>query len=445
MHSQTDLHTPHTNPIEPKNPTHTPPSPSPPATKRSAEDIQFGNQQNPPVSLLDDNALPGAFPSSETSETTAEGARPRRPRKPPRRSTRRRPSRRPTASPWSETSRRWRWRAGGPSMARGASGLPARDSTCLHWSPPSPSGGRPSSPPPAALGRWPPHPPAAHADPRKSQQVSPARAGVRGNRHKRDLRPLTRRPRDLASNVNLDNLLRNVDVVELLGLLSRGGAQGGPVGAGPVGAGAVGAGPRARNHQLGFGTLSYAPMTPAVPTSSPNKTSLSLLQEVILLIKSSTFFTNEYFFSPFLPYPLTPALIPPFLPSSLPLLPIFSVLSPLLFPLLPSFLLPSLPLSLPNPSFLPSPIPPSLFPLSSYSLPTPSFPLPLFLPSFHPSFPLPPSSLPLFSFPSPPPSASRRTRLAEVGRPGAVGCARLQEVGFPGQQHAGSARQEPRR
>ncbi|XP_042243384.1 rho GTPase-activating protein 17-like [Homarus americanus] len=47
--------------------------PSPAGTKRSIEDIQFGNQQNPPVSLLDDNALPGAFPSSETSEENVSG------------------------------------------------------------------------------------------------------------------------------------------------------------------------------------------------------------------------------------------------------------------------------------------------------------------------------------------------------------------------------------
>ncbi|KAK3858696.1 hypothetical protein Pcinc_035131 [Petrolisthes cinctipes] len=40
--------------------------------KRSAEDIQFGNQQNLPIGLLDDNALPGAFPSSETSEEAVE-------------------------------------------------------------------------------------------------------------------------------------------------------------------------------------------------------------------------------------------------------------------------------------------------------------------------------------------------------------------------------------
>ncbi|KAK8389845.1 hypothetical protein O3P69_009087 [Scylla paramamosain] len=42
--------------------------PTPTDTKRSGEDIQFGNQQNPPVSLLDDNAMAGAFPSSETTE-----------------------------------------------------------------------------------------------------------------------------------------------------------------------------------------------------------------------------------------------------------------------------------------------------------------------------------------------------------------------------------------
>ncbi|XP_050737328.1 uncharacterized protein LOC127008894 isoform X3 [Eriocheir sinensis] len=52
-------------------------STTPTDTKRSGEDIQFGNQQNPPVSLLDDNAMAGAFPSSETSEeapTQQEGA-----------------------------------------------------------------------------------------------------------------------------------------------------------------------------------------------------------------------------------------------------------------------------------------------------------------------------------------------------------------------------------
>nr|XP_027228344.1 uncharacterized protein LOC113820231 [Penaeus vannamei] len=135
-------------------------------------------------------------------------------------------------------------------------------------------------PPVALASRWPFHGPRSIRLTRpRHQQVSPARAGVRGNRHKRDLRPLTRRPRDLASNVNLDNLLRNVDVVELLGLLSRGGAQGGPVGAGPVGAGAVGAGPRARNHQLGFGTLSYAPMTPAVPNTRRNRARLPEYEE----------------------------------------------------------------------------------------------------------------------------------------------------------------------
>ncbi|KAK8750064.1 hypothetical protein OTU49_015220 [Cherax quadricarinatus] len=41
--------------------------PSPAGTKRSVENIEFGNQQNPPVSLLDDTALPGVFPSSETT------------------------------------------------------------------------------------------------------------------------------------------------------------------------------------------------------------------------------------------------------------------------------------------------------------------------------------------------------------------------------------------
>lgn len=243
--------------------------PAPTATKRSAEDIQFGNQQNPPVSLLDDNALPGAFPSSETSEEThppkepAEAPEEAAPKEHPT-EAKPAPHREPMERDLPPVALASRWPFHGPRsirLYRPRQYLPA-------WSLPLSVGGETFLARRRRSAAGPPHPPAAHADPRKSQQVSP-RVLEFGHRHKRDLRPLTRRPRDLASNVNLDNLLRNVDVVELLGLLSRGGAQGGPVGAGPVGAGAVGAGPRARNHQLGFGTLSYAPMTPAVPKYSP--------------------------------------------------------------------------------------------------------------------------------------------------------------------------------
>ncbi|XP_047501896.1 translation initiation factor IF-2-like [Penaeus chinensis] len=251
--------------------------PAPTATKRSAEDIQFGNQQNPPVSLLDDSALPGAFPSSETSE---EARPPKEPAEAPEEAAPREqpaeakdvPRREPMERDLPPVALASRWPFHGPRsvrLYRPRQYLPA-------WSLPLSAESFLSRRRRSAAA--PPHPPAAHADPRKSQQVS-SRVLEFGHRHKRDLRPLTRRPRDLASNVNLDNLLRNVDVVELLGLLSRGGGQGGPVGAGPMGAGALGAGPmgagalgagpRGRSHQQGFGTLSYAPVSPAAPKFSP--------------------------------------------------------------------------------------------------------------------------------------------------------------------------------
>ncbi|XP_063598266.1 uncharacterized protein LOC134774797 [Penaeus indicus] len=215
--------------------------PAPTATKRSAEDIQFGNQQNPPVSLLDDSALPGAFPSSETSEET-------------------RPPKQPAEAPEEPAPKEK------PTEAKEA---PHREPM------------ERDLPPVALASRWPFHGPRSvrlyrprqylpGVEARKTliQQVSP-RVLEFGHRHKRDLRPLTRRPRDLASNVNLDNLLRNVDVVELLGCCLGGAAREVQWAAGPMGAGALGTGPRGRNHQLGFGTLSYAPMSPATPKFSP--------------------------------------------------------------------------------------------------------------------------------------------------------------------------------
>ncbi|XP_037801110.1 uncharacterized protein LOC119596067 [Penaeus monodon] len=238
--------------------------PAPTATKRSAEDIQFGNQQNPPVSLLDDSALPGAFPSSETSEEAhppkepAEAPEEAAPKEQPA-ETKAEPRREPMERDLPPVALASRWPFHGARsvrLYRPRQYLPA-------WSLPLPAGGESFLSRRRRSAAAPPHPPAVHADPRKSQQVS-SRVLEFGHRHKRDLRPLTRRPRDLASNVNLDSLLRNVDVVELLGLLSRGGAQGAP-----VGAGALGSGPRGRNHQLGFGTLSYAPMPPAAPKFPP--------------------------------------------------------------------------------------------------------------------------------------------------------------------------------
>ncbi|XP_042860187.1 uncharacterized protein LOC122246009 [Penaeus japonicus] len=237
--------------------------PPPTATKRSAEDIQFGNQQNPPVSLLDDNALPGAFPSSETSEEThppKESAEEHEAPSPPTKAQdppKEVPPREPMERDLPPVALASRWQFHGPRrvrLYRPRQYLPA-------WSLPLSTGSDSFLSRRRRSAVTSPHPPAVHPDPRKSQEISP-RVLEFGHRHKRDLRPLTRLPRDLNSNVNLDNLLRNADVVELLGLLSRGAAQGGALGAGPQGA-------RGRNHQLGFGTLSYAPRAPAQPKYAP--------------------------------------------------------------------------------------------------------------------------------------------------------------------------------
>ncbi|XP_071542963.1 uncharacterized protein [Panulirus ornatus] len=209
--------------------------PAPAGTKRSMEELQFGNQQNPPVSLLDDNALPGAFPSSETSEETVA--------KPESQEEQHQQEEDPLQVESQKDDEL--------STAVQPSQWPVSAGTQLHLYQPQwvvPTMYDEGTYPARRLQRS----ASSHRrpDPRKVPQV-PLKVLRAGQRHKRDLRryqrdlrryqrDLRRYQRGLFSKATLDDLLREVDVAELLAMLERS--------------------PQMR--QAGYGTVTYAPSPP---------------------------------------------------------------------------------------------------------------------------------------------------------------------------------------
>nr|XP_045591159.1 uncharacterized protein LOC123753213 [Procambarus clarkii] len=219
--------------------------PSPTASKRSAEDIQFGNQQNPPVSLLDDNALPGAFPSSENSDenTIGKGGGGREQvhqQQQEQQLQSEDDDPRQQEDSQEDVDEDEEGSLVAPVAEPNTWHVPAPHSLHLYqlgWRTPVVYGAaaypgrrrrRRRSVYAAAA--------ATHPDPRKVPQV-PLKVLRAGQRHKRDLR---RYRRDLATGADMEKLLEDVDVVELLAMLA-----GAP-----------------HRRPGGYGTVSYAPAPP---------------------------------------------------------------------------------------------------------------------------------------------------------------------------------------
>ncbi|XP_066946191.1 uncharacterized protein [Macrobrachium rosenbergii] len=266
---------------------------SPTATKRSDENIQFGNQQNKPVSVLDEDALPGAFPSSETTENTEhenptadpegdadeahssvgkigsedkseahdsdedteddhrqESPPPPPPPPPPRPEPTTHEGRHlpPVTAHLSHRQvpiHREEMISDLPPVALASRWRPPSEFYNPNWGMPSLYGAVDDGTFPARRKRRSIHHRQQKPDPRKVLQVS-LKALRTGHRHKRDLHDLNRIRRDLR-NIDLDKLRREVDVMELLAMLGKV--------------------PKHRNP--GFATVTYAPMAPAPPRFAP--------------------------------------------------------------------------------------------------------------------------------------------------------------------------------
>ncbi|KAK7076545.1 hypothetical protein SK128_012971 [Halocaridina rubra] len=241
--------------------------------KRTDENIQFGNQQNKPVSVLDEDVLtPGAFPSSETNAEETE--KPITDLGDEENHTQTKDTIAPfevppPPSPPSSAAEK-HLQSIAQHLTEHHRPIPLHREEMIRdlppvalasrWRSPShfynPHWGRPLSPLfgndggedgtfPVRRRRSANGAKRRRTDWSKLPQVS-LHALRTGHRHKREVRDIRRIRRDL-SDLDLDKLRREVDVVELLAMLTRPTAH----------------------HNPRFATVTYAPLAPAPPRYAP--------------------------------------------------------------------------------------------------------------------------------------------------------------------------------